>query len=239
MFSSVILTAKSYQRKLRSDQIRFDGNIELFYLHLNRFKPLSKTEVANLLGIGSDESYIIMRFVSWDAYHDKGLSGFTDFNKILAVNQFSKFAKVFISSEKELPLELEPFRIKIPLERMHDVLAHAALFFGESATMASESAVLGTTAIFLNENWFGSTDEEKKYGLLFSYRQDLEEQLKSIHKGVELLSNQSLKKDNQKRRELFLKDKIDVTAFFVWFIENWPESFRIMKENPDYQYRFR
>jgi len=36
-----------------------------------------------------------------------------------------------------------------------------------------------------------------------------------------------------------LKDKIDVTAFLVWFIENWPESFNIMKENPDYQYRFK
>lgn len=33
-----------------------------------------------------------------------------------------------------------------------------------------------------------------------------------------------------------LADKIDVTAFLVWFIENWPESFKIMKENPDYQF---
>jgi hypothetical protein len=36
-----------------------------------------------------------------------------------------------------------------------------------------------------------------------------------------------------------IKDKIDVTAFMVWFIENYPESKRIMKENPDYQYKFK
>jgi len=27
--------------------------------------------------------------------------------------------------------------------------------------------------------------------------------------------------------------------FLVWFIENYPESNKIMKENPDYQYNFR
>jgi len=36
-----------------------------------------------------------------------------------------------------------------------------------------------------------------------------------------------------------LSEKIDVTAFIVWFVENWPESFKIMKENPDYQLNFR
>ena len=36
-----------------------------------------------------------------------------------------------------------------------------------------------------------------------------------------------------------LADKIDVTAFLVWFVENYPQSFQIMKENPDYQLRFK
>jgi|GEM_PF-7079091 hypothetical protein len=29
--------------------------------------------------------------------------------------------------------------------------------------------------------------------------------------------------------------KIDVTAFMVWFIKDYPESFKEMKENPDIQ----
>jgi len=36
-----------------------------------------------------------------------------------------------------------------------------------------------------------------------------------------------------------LADKINVTSFLTWFIDNYPESKKIMKENPDYQYKFR
>ena len=36
-----------------------------------------------------------------------------------------------------------------------------------------------------------------------------------------------------------LKDKIDLTAFMVWFIENFPESFKEFKENPEIQWRFK
>ena len=180
-----------------------------------------------------------MRFVSLGAYHDKGLSGFSDENKLKAVETFSNYAKVFISSEKPLPVEIGNYEIKIPPEKMHDVLAYAKLFFGESATMASESAVLGTPAIFLNENWFGSTDEEKENGLLFSYRESLEEQDLAIQKGVEVLQHSDFKFIISENRKKFLKDKIDVTAFLVWFIEDYPKSKQIMKEDPDYQYRFR
>ena len=49
----------------------------------------------------------------------------------------------------------------------------------------------------------------------------------------------NLKEEWQVRRQKMLVDKIDVSAFYVWFIENYPESARIMKENPDYQYRFK
>jgi len=237
--SSAVLTPKSFQRKLGSDQIRFDGNIELFYLHPRRFRSLDNCEVAKLLGIEPMEIYIIMRFVSWDAYHDKGLTGFSDDNKLKAVKLFSKYGRVFISSEKTLFKELEQYQIKIPPEKMHDLLKHAKLFFGESATMASESAVLGTPAIYLDKAGRGYTDEEQQYDLVYNYSNNPEEQEKSIEKGVELLRDPDLKYKMQKSSENFLKDKIDVTAFFVWFIENWPESNRIMQEDPDYQYRFK
>ncbi|MBC2704223.1 DUF354 domain-containing protein [Desulfobacula sp.] len=230
------LTAKSFQRTLRKDQIRFNGNIELFYLHPNRFQP--DKNIVRLLGIENDEPYVVMRFVSWDAYHDKGLSGFIDANKIKAVKAFSKYARIFISAEKDLPPELEPYKIQIPPEKMHDVLAHAALFFGESATMASESAVLGTPGIFLDKIGRGYTDEEEVYGLVFNFNNSMSDQENAIEKGVELLARTDTKEVMKKNREIFLKDKIDVTAFLVWFIENYPDSFSIMKENPEYQNQF-
>ena len=36
-----------------------------------------------------------------------------------------------------------------------------------------------------------------------------------------------------------LTETIDVNAFMVWFIVNYPESHIIMKNNPQYQYRFK
>ena len=48
-----------------------------------------------------------------------------------------------------------------------------------------------------------------------------------------------LKKEWQLRRQKMLSEKIDYAQFLTWFIENYPESRKIMKENPDYQWRFK
>jgi len=238
-FVNTLLTAHSFKRQLRSDQIRFNGNIELFYLYPSRFKSMSKDEVARLVGIQKDDNYVIIRFVGWGAFHDKGLCGLSTENKLKAVTEFSKYCKVFISAEKELPEIIEPYQIKIPAETMHDVLSHASLYFGESATMATESAVLGTPAVFLNQNWFGSTGEAESFGLLFSFKESPDDQINAIKKGIELLQTPNLKKIMLLNKERFLKDKIDVTAFMVWFIENYPESKRIVKEDRMYIQRFK
>ena len=55
----------------------------------------------------------------------------------------------------------------------------------------------------------------------------------------ELLSTENLQETFRSRREKMLKEKINVTAFMSWFIENYPESKKIMLKNPDYQYRFK
>ena len=36
-----------------------------------------------------------------------------------------------------------------------------------------------------------------------------------------------------------LAEYINAKAFLVWFVENYPESVKVMKENPEYQYNFR
>ena len=236
-FATTLLTAKSFRRQLRKDQIRFDGNIELFYLHPKRFQPANNVE--NILGLHDGEPYVIMRFVTWDAYHDKGIYGFTDENKIKAVEEISKYARVFVSSENKLQKRLEKYRITIPVEKMHDVIAHATLFFGESATMASESAIMGTPAIYLNKNWLGYIEEAAKYDLVHLFKDSLEKQNSAINKAEELLKDPNIKEKTLENASKFLKDKIDVTAFMVWFIENIPESIKIMKENPEYQYNFK
>lgn len=235
-FIGALLTSSSFKRQLRKDQIRFSGNIELFYLHPNWFRHTESGY--SLLNIEEGTPYVIMRYVSWDAYHDKGIKGFSDNNKLVAVEEFSKYAKVYISSEVPLPTLLEPYRINIMPEKIHHVLKDASLCFGESPTMSSESVVLGTPAVFFKCPGLGYVEDEQDAGLLHIFHGEM--QIQAINKGVEFLAN-DVKKSCEyiDKHRVFMSDKIDVTAFTVWFIENYPQSKRIMRANPDYQYKFR
>lgn len=235
VLSSAIILPRCYTELLRKDQLYFAGNIELFYLHKKRFTP---SEPYSLLGIQPNEKYAIVRFVKWDAYHDKGLAGgFSTENKIELAQRLSQHVKVFITSEDKIPEALEPYQIHIPIERMHDVLAGASLFIGESATMASESVVLGTPAVYIDEVGRGYTDEECENGLLYMFRPN--EQLASIDKAVQVVSSAFNRIEFDVHYQDFISQKIDPTAFLTWFIENYPESKHIMIKNPNYQYTFK
>ena len=236
-FTDIIITPNSFNINLGVKQIKFNGCMELLYLHKHYFKP--DPNIKDFLNVKKDEKYVLLRFVSWTAHHDKGIKGFSDFNKSKAVSEFSKYAKVFISSEEKLPVELEFYRIIIPPHKMHDVLAGASLVFGESATMASESAVLGTPAIYLDKTGRGYTDEEERYGLVYNYSNDEYSQISAIKKGIDLLKDSKVRNKMKSNHNRFLKERIEPTSFIVWFIENYPKSAQIMRENPDYQLRFK
>ena len=62
---------------------------------------------------------------------------------------------------------------------------------------------------------------------------------KMYHHIENILANPNAKEEWIKKRDKFLEDMIDPTKFFVWYVENYPESKNIMKNNPDYQYNFR
>ena len=207
--------------------------MELCYLHPKYFNP--NKDVLPELGLTEKESYALLRFVSWGANHDIGQSGIPDDSKIELAKELAKNRRVFISSEGNLPDELNKYKIQISPEKIHDVLALASIYIGEGATMASESAMLGTPAIYVNSLTAGTIEEQQNYGLLFSFRN----YDGVISKVEELLSNPDLKQEFIQKRDRMIKDQIDVTAFMVWFVENYPESFKIMKENPEYQERFR
>lgn len=237
-FTKAILTG-DYPHPLQSRKvIRYSGYHELAYLHPNRFTP--DDSVLQDLEVKPAEKYVVMRFVSWNASHDVGHHGINLENKIKAVQEFAKYARVFITSESGLPEELQPYKINIPPHKMHDVLAFADLVWGESSTMSEEAAMLGVPSVYLfNNSTYYTTHLEQDYRLLYNYSESGEDQEKAIEKGVELLRTEGIKEQWQKKRNIMLKDKIDVTAFLVWFIENYPESFKVIKEYPDYHYSFK
>jgi len=84
---------------------------------------------------------------------------------------------------------------------------------------------LGTHSIYCDFAGRGYTDEEEeKYGLVFNFKLDEDSIKSSLEKAVELLEVNNLKSIGRNKRDELLKDKIDVTAFMVDFIENYPES---------------
>ena len=238
-FSDVLLTA-DYDNplKFRKKNVSYAGYHELAYLHPNKFKP--DRTVLKELGVSENEKYVIIRFVAWQATHDSGHKGMSLENKLRAVQEFGKHARVFISSESKLPDELQQYKFPVAPDRMHDALAFASLVFGESYTLLAEAAVLGTPAVLMHDTYcYYLQEQQRKYGLTFNFTESAEDQIAAIDKAIELLKQDNIKQTWAGKRESLLKDKIDVTAFLVWFVENYPTSFKIMKENPAYQDRFK
>ena len=235
-FSKIFLNPACFQKDFGKNQIHFNSYSELFYLHPDYFT--SQPDILTTLGVIKNEKFVLLRFVSWKASHDLGHSGLDlSSKKELVKLIISNGYKVFISSEGE---NIDPFfkeyLIRISPELIHSVIAEASLLVTEGATMASECAMLGTPAIYVNSLDAGTLrEQEDKYQLIHGFRSSEG----VLEKVVELLNTPNLKETYQLRRQKLLSEKIDVTAFFVWFIENYPESVRTIKENPEYQERFR
>lgn len=233
-FTDVILNPKSFQKNLGEKQIFFDSYMEFSYLHEKYFSP--DKNIRYLLKLQENEKFVLFRFISWGASHDIGQSGIPNATKLDLINLFeNKGYKVFISAEGSLSDSFEKYRISISPEKIHSVLNEASFFIGESGTMATESAIMGTPSIFVNSLDAGVFQDEVSYGLLYSYRN-----ANGLYEKVEsLITNKNIIEEHLSRKLKLHKDKIDVTAFMVWFLENYPNSVKIMKENPDYQYSFK
>ncbi|MCK4718349.1 MAG: DUF354 domain-containing protein [Thermoplasmata archaeon] len=230
-FSSAILTPSCFTKYLGPKHIKYDGYHELAYLHPNRFKP--DPSVLEELGVEKGEKYAIIRFVSWGASHDVIHGGFSQRDRSRLVKEIARYATPLITSEGELPREFRKYRIRISPHRIHDAMAYASLYIGEGATMASEAAVLGTPAIYVNPLNMGYIADEKRYHLLYHTGLNIRKAIKRVDTCL-----QTKEAEWQARRAKLLKDKIDVTALMVWFVENYPESRAKMLEDPEYSRRF-
>ena len=216
--------------------IHYEGFHELAYLHPARFKP-EKNVLKNKIDFHG--SYIILRFAKLTAHHDKGKTGITTKIAQKIIDLLKSQYNIYITSERELEPEFEHYRITIDPINMHHALYYADMYIGDSQTMAAEAAVLGTPSLRFNDfvGKLGYLEElEHKYGLTYGIKTAEPEKL--YQKIEELLHVPDLSEEWQRRKRKMLSEKIDVTAFMVWFVENYPESVGIMKDNPDYQYKF-
>ena len=214
-------------------KISYNGFQKLAYLHPNLFTPDRKK-------VDIKEKFFILRFASLSAYHDGNAAGINNEIAYKLVKILTEKGKVIITSERDLPESLEKYRFRGNLNDIHYYLYYADLYVGDSQSMAVESAMLGTPNIRFNDfiGKIGVLEElENKYGLTCGIHSSKPGKL--ISKINEFLNTPNLKQEFKRRRNNMLSDKIDVTAFMVWFIDNYPESVKIIKENPDYQSKFK
>ena len=213
-FATRIFTPACYRLDLGRKQQRFNGYMELSYLHPNYFQP--DPSILTMLKTEPGEKYVILRFVSWAAAHDFGHTGMSLASKRRVVMELSRHARVFISSEGKLPDDLEKFRISIPFNKMHDALYYSSLLFGESATMASEAAVLGTPAVFIDNDGRGYTDEqEAKYKLVSNFTESEADQQRALERALEIIQDKDGKARYEAIRRKLLDSSIDTTRLMI------------------------
>jgi hypothetical protein len=231
-FTKAILVPDVLPQNFGTKQINYHANHELHYLHPDYFEP--SPSIYDYLEINKDTPFCILRFVSWKATHDYGHAGFSAEEKKKLIDYLSSKMKVFITSEIALPKEYQTYQIKIPPEKIHHALYFADLVISEGATIASEAGLVGTPTIYVNSIVRYYNEDQERYGLVFNFRNGSG----VLEKAKEIIENNH-KKTIQKNKSEYMKDKINPTNFLIWFIENYPESAKIMKENPEYQYQFK
>ena len=222
--------------KYQSKKIAYAGYHELAYLHPDYFKP-DKSKIINL--IKDNKPYYLLRFVDLTAHHDVGKKGI---HKTLAweiIKRLSAKGNVFITSERKLENEFEPYRITIHPNDMHHGLYFADLFVGDSQTMTAEAAVLGTPSLRFNDfvGKLGYLEElAHKWKLTFGFKTNEEKKL--LAKIDEMLSQQDLKNEWQQKKQTMLKQNVNLTELLDWFITGYPQAFSDAKSNPEFYKRF-
>tara|TARA_Y100001954_G_C15794477_1_gene596903 strand:+ start:218 stop:1321 length:1104 start_codon:yes stop_codon:yes gene_type:complete len=223
--------------KFDKKSVKHQSYHELAYLHPNNFKANKKIVKKYF---DPNEKYFLIRFAKLTAHHDDGIKGI---NKDVArkiIELLYPYGRVLITSERKLESEFEKYRININPMDIHDVMAYASIYIGDSQTMAAEAAVLGIPFIRFNDfvGKISYLDElENKYSLGFGIKTNEKDKL--IEKVQELIEKEDLSEIFQNRRKKMLLDKIDFASFLTWFIENYPDSIKILKNNSFYQYKFK
>lgn len=235
--SEIITPAVCDNGKYEKKSLKYNSYHELAYLHPNHFTPDKKIVEKYF---SAEKPYFILRFAKLNAHHDSGIQGINTNIAQNLIDLLKPHGDIYITAERELEPQFEPYRIKIDPLDMHHVMAFAQLYIGDSQTMAAEAGVLGVPFVRFNDfvGRIGYLRElEDDYQLGFGIKTN---ELAKLYQTVQdLIDMPDRVTVFQHRRQKMLSEKIDYAKFLTWFIENYPQSKTIMTDNPDYQYKFR
>jgi len=214
--ATAVCTGEGYLGDHGRRQKRFAAVPVMAYVAPSVFEP----DAAPLRRAGIDpyEPYIVLRAVSWQAVHDRGVTRPSQDVLQDAVHRLSRFGRVIVTSESPLPPSMADFHNPVPVEHMHDLLAFASCYVGEGGSMASEAAALGTPAVFCNPLRAGCgciLHLERTYGLVRT--------VDALPDGLAVaerwLADPDLAATWRERRQRLLADGVDVNAFMLRTLE--------------------
>ncbi len=214
-------------------RIGYAGYHKLAYLHPQQFTP----DITIRNKYIKEDRFFLIRTVNQNAYHDINAKGLETERLKEVINVLEKTGAVYITSENALPDELEKYKLRIQAKDIHHLLYFADLLIADSQSMTVEAAMLGTPSIRFNS--FSdkiSVIHELEHTYHLTYSLNTNEKDRLIPLISEILNMDKM--HYRERRALLLKDKINVTLFLSWFIENYPSSIKELKSNPALEQRF-
>ena len=239
--------------KWNNKKIAYPSYQEFGYLYPSQFTP--DKSVVEKYGIDTSKTYFLIRFAKLTAHHDVGIHGMNTQIAEHVVELLKPYGQIYITSERELEPQFEPYRIRINPLDMHHVMAFASLYIGDSQTMAAEAGVLGTPFVRFNDfvgrlsyihelecptdytprkdGYVPFVDkhvpDDVHYCLGYGHKTaDVEGFYRSIEKWM---AEPNRKAICAERREHMLSEKIDYAKYLTWFIENYPASQQETREN--------
>ncbi len=219
-FASRVVVPRCYTGWLPAKRsMRYDGYHEISYLHPDYFMPNRNKAVSN--GLAPEGDTFIVRLVAWAASHDIGERGLNDILVERIVGMLESRGTVLVSSERPLPPRLSAYRYHGNPAEIHHVMAFCRAYVGESATMASESAMLGVPAIYCARTIPVTTvEQEERYGLVRNIRSHDWSLLESA---ISWALSQPRAYFEQAQNKL-MDDTIDVARFVADYLENYPDT---------------
>ncbi len=234
----ILCPSVAYMGPFNYKKIGYIGLKSLAHLHPNHFKH-NITLLPKDLQIEA-KKYFLIRCVSATSTHDVGKKGLDDELLISLIELLSKYGRVIINTQRDLPEALKKYVYPINKIDIAHYIYFSKIFISDSTTMCAEAAVLGVPSIEIDD-WYNDFEQYKvlsnKYGLLRCFKPNQKNQI--INYLEILLNNQNLEEEFNSKRKEFLENHIDLSTFMIWLFENYPYSLRTLKSNPNFQLNFK
>lgn len=217
------LTHENYGAK----HLSYPGYHELAYLHPDNFTP--NPDVPRSIGLDPDSQYFIIRFVALKAHHDFKARGLPLEVAKRLVDMLSEHGRVLISSEGELRPEFKCYKFPLSPDKLHDILAFASMYIGDSQTVTAEAAMMGVPSLRCNTFAGRITylnELEKDYGLTKGFLpEESDKLLATVEQWLNDLDN--VKKEMKIRRKKMLEKSVNLAKW------QWQTLFdKLQKKSP-------